>query len=115
MLFRSDVYEEDGDLVIEIEAPGIPAGKLAVSVGEGTLSIEAALPRRADVRQWHRRERSGGAFRRELPLPANVVPSLADAFLRDGLLRIRLPLARRREPERHALELEREQGVERRG
>ncbi|HVH05473.1 MAG TPA: Hsp20/alpha crystallin family protein [Myxococcota bacterium] len=115
MLFRSDVYEEDGDLVIEVEAPGIPAAKLAVSVGEGTLCIEAALPRRSAVRQWHRRERAGGAFRREIPLPAHVVPSLADAFLSDGLLRVRLPLARRREAERYPLELEREQGVERHG
>jgi HSP20 family molecular chaperone IbpA len=111
MLFRSDVYEDDGELVIEIEAPGVPAEKLAVSVGEGVLVIEAALPRRADVRQWHRRERASGAFRRELPLPAHVVPSLADAYLRDGLLRIRLPLARRREAERVTLELEREQGL----
>jgi HSP20 family protein len=111
MLFRSDVYEEDGELVIEIEAPGIPVEKLSVSLGEGTICIEAALPRRSDVRQWHRRERAGGAFRREIPLPRAVVPSLADAHLRDGVLRIRLPLARRREPERVSLELEREQGL----
>jgi HSP20 family protein len=114
MLFRSDVYEDDGELVIEIEAPGVPAEKLSVSVGECALFIEAALPNRADVRHWHRRERSGGAFRREIPLPAHVVPALADAFLRDGLLRIRLPLARRRD-ERVPLTLEREQGLETRG
>jgi HSP20 family protein len=113
MLFRSDVYEDDGELVIEIEAPGIPAEKLSVSVGDGTLCVEAALPRRVEIREWHRRERAGGAFRRDLPLPANVVPSLADAHLRDGLLRVRLPLARRREPERVPVTLECEQGLAR--
>jgi HSP20 family protein len=111
MLFRTDVYEDDGELVVEIEAPGVPLEKLSVSVGEGVLSIEAALPSRADVRQWHRRERATGASRREIPLPALVVPSLADAYLRDGLLRIRVPLARRRESDRVFLELEREQGL----
>lgn len=109
MLFRSDVYEEDGELVIEIEAPGVAAEKLEVSVGEGVLCIEAALPRRAGARLWHRRERPGGSFRREVPLPAAVIPSLADAFLRDGLLRIRLPLGRRRSEDRVTLALEREQ------
>lgn len=109
MLFRSDMYEEDGELVIEVEAPGVPPGKLEVSVGEGVLCIEAALPRRAGARLWHRRERAGGSFRRELPLPARVLPALADALLRDGLLRVRLPLGRQREPGRVRLELEREQ------
>jgi HSP20 family protein len=109
MLFRSDVYEEDGELVIEVEAPGVSAEKLEVTVGEGVLCIEAALPRRAAPRLWHRRERAGGAFRRELPLPASVLPSLGDAFLRDGLLRIRLPLGRPRDADRVRLALEREQ------
>jgi HSP20 family protein len=109
MLFRSDVYEEDGELVIEVEAPGVPPEKLEVSLGEGVLCIEAALPRRPGARLWHRRERAGGSFRRELPLPASVLPSLADVFLRDGLLRIRLPLARRAEADRLRLALEREQ------
>lgn len=113
MLFRTDVYEEDDELVIEIEAPGVPAEKLSISVGDGVLSIEAARTRHAGPRRWHRRERPGGAFRRELPLPGSVVPSLADASLRDGLLRVRLPLRRRRDPDRVALELEYEQGVAR--
>lgn len=108
MLFRSDVYEEDGELVIEVEAPGVAPEKLEVSVGEGVLCIEAAVPRRA-ARLWHRRERAGGSFRRELPLPGRVLPALADAMLRDGLLRVRLPLGRQRESGRVRLELEREQ------
>lgn len=109
MLFRSDVYEEDGELVIEVEAPGVPPEKLEVSVDEGVLCIEAALPRRPGARLWHRRERPGGSFRRELPLPASVVATLGDAFLRDGLLRVRLPLGRRRTSDRVTLTLEREQ------
>ena len=92
-----------------VEAPGVAPEKLEVSVGEGVLCIEAALPRRAGGRLWHRRERAGGAFRREIPLPGEVVASLGDAFLRDGLLRVRLPLGRRREADRVRLELEREQ------
>jgi hypothetical protein len=38
-----------------------------------------------------------------------VLPSLGDAFLRDGLLRIRLPLGRPRDADRVRLALEREQ------
>jgi HSP20 family protein len=108
MLFRSDVYEEDGELVVEVEAPGVAAGKLDVSLGEELLCIEAALPSRGPGRQWHRRERPAGAFRREIPLPAPVLAGLADAVLRDGLLRVRIPLARRRLAECIAVALERD-------
>jgi HSP20 family protein len=109
MLFRSDVYEEDGEIVIEIEAPGVPPEKLEVSVGEGVLCIEAAVMRRVEGRRWHRRERAAGSFRREIPLPGEVLPGLAEAFVRDGMLRVRLPLARRRAADRVALTLERDQ------
>jgi HSP20 family protein len=108
MLFRSDVYEDDGELVVEVEAPGIPAEKLAVAVGEGVLSVEAARPGAPRGLRWHRRERALGAFHREIPLPEPVLPHLAEASLRDGLLRVRLPLARRRDAERVGLSLERE-------
>lgn len=109
MLFRSDVYEEDGEIVIEVEAPGVPPEKLEVSLGEGVLCIEAAVMRRVEGRRWHRRERAEGAFRREIPLPDAVLPGLAEAFVRDGVLRVRLPLARRRGTDRFTLTLERDQ------
>jgi HSP20 family protein len=108
MLFRSDVYEDDGELVIEVEAPGVPAEKLAVAVGEGVLSIEAPRPNPPRGLRWHRRERSLGAFHREIPLPEPVLAHLAEASLRDGVLRVRLPLARRRAEERVGVPLERE-------
>jgi HSP20 family protein len=109
MLFRCDVYEEDGEIVVEVEAPGVPPEKLEVSVGEGVLRIEAALPRRPGGRWWHRRERPGGSFCREIPLPGRVSPGLADAFVRDGLLRVRLPLGRERGAGWVHLPLERDQ------
>ena len=109
MLFRCDMYEEDGEMVVEVEAPGIPPEKIEVSVGEGVLCIEAALLRQAEGRRWHRRERPAGAFRREIPLPSAVLAGLAEAFVRDGVLRVRLPLARPRHPDRIALALERDQ------
>jgi HSP20 family protein len=109
MLFRSDVYEEDGEIVVEVEAPGVAPEKLELSVGEGVLCVEASLLRRVEGRHWHRRERPAGSFRREIPLPAPILAGLAEAFVRDGVLRVRLPLARRREADRVTLALERDQ------
>jgi HSP20 family protein len=108
MLFRCDVYEDDGELVVEVEAPGVPAEKLALSVGEGVLCVEAARPPAWRTVRWHRRERAEGASRREIPLPEPVLFQRAEAELRDGLLRVRLPLARRRGLERIGVPLERE-------
>lgn len=94
MLFLTDVYEDDGELVLEIEAPGVDASKLTLLVGEALVRVESARPAERGRRAWHRRERAAGVFAREIPLPDRVVSRLADATLADGVLHLRIPLAR---------------------
>ncbi len=97
MLLRTDVFEEDDELVVEIDAPGVDASKLEVRIAEDTISIEGARSgdSRIPGRVYHRRERQPGAFLRRIPLPLPVCGQVADAALQDGVLRIRVPLARR--------------------
>lgn len=97
MLLRTDVYEEDDELVVETDAPGVDASKLEIRVADDALSIEGARPGDTGIpgRTYHRRERQSGAFRREVPLPLRVCRQVADAVLRDGVLQVRIPLARR--------------------
>jgi len=100
MLLRMDVFEEDNELVVETDAPGVDASKLEIRVTDDAISIEGARPGQSEIagRTYHRRERQTGAFRREVPLPSRVCRQVADAVLRDGILRIRIPLARRDRP-----------------
>jgi HSP20 family protein len=97
MLLRTDVFEEDDELVVEIDAPGVDASKLEVRVADDTISIEGAPSGESRIpgRVYHRRERQPGAFQRQIPLPLPVCRRVADALLEDGVLRIRIPLARR--------------------
>lgn len=97
MLLRTDVFEEDDELVVEIDAPGVDASKLEVRVADDAVSIEGARSGESRIpgRLYHRRERRPGAFQRQIPLPLPVCRQVADASLQDGVLRIRIPLARR--------------------
>ena len=97
MLFRSDVYEEDGELVVEVEAPGVPPEKLEVSVDEGVLCIEAALPRRRRARALAPPRAPRRRVPPRDPAAGAIVVAPRRRLLRDGLLRVRLPLARRRQ------------------
>lgn len=97
MILRSDIYEEDHELVVVVEAPGVRPEKLEVRVREDAICVEGAAAdggRVAPARRYHRRERAPGAFRRELALPAPVCPGVAEASVERGLLTLRLPLAR---------------------
>ncbi len=97
MLLRADVFEEDDELVVEIDAPGVDPAKLEVRVADDAVSVEGVPSGDSQIpgRVYHRRERQPGSFRRQIPLPLPVCRQVADAALQDGLLRIRIPLARR--------------------
>lgn len=97
MWIRVDVYIRDAAVVVEAETPGRTPAELRVRATVRTLRIEAdgkAHPRHPDARGYHRRERATGPFRREIPLPAAVEPGRGEARLRDGVLRVCLPLRR---------------------
>jgi 23S rRNA pseudouridine2605 synthase len=91
-----DVYEVGDEVVVEIEAPGIPVHALRVTLhGDRVcLAIDAAAggAEALDERRWHRRERPTGGSERTIPLPRNVDPEAARARLADGLLVLRLPV-----------------------
>lgn len=87
-----DVYEVTEGLVIELEAPGVPAEAIRVTIGEGGLLIEGtkADPEAARKR-YLRAERAFGAFRRHVVLPSDARMDAAAATLREGVLRISVP------------------------
>ena len=107
MHMRSDVYESNGVIHVEIEVPGFSLDQVEVWVGcdrvEVSIRPEKAIrentaPRDSDDvtvasgRNFHRRERLRRVYRRVIPLPMEVDGEVATARLSEGLLILDLPL-----------------------
>ena len=97
MILRTDIYEQDDQLIITIEIPGIDESMFEVSLDRYVLTI-AGRRRPASValgRVYHRRERPANSFRRYISLPICVGDHQArfvDTELRAGLYIVRIPL-----------------------
>ena len=87
-----DVIEEDENVRIEVEVPGMSIEDLSVTVGEDSVIVRGEKkPEETEGAGVHRRERSYGAFRRVIHLPVDVDRDKAEATFRNGVLAILLP------------------------
>ncbi|MDW7771437.1 MAG: Hsp20/alpha crystallin family protein [Desulfobulbaceae bacterium] len=88
-----DIFEEDGDMVVKAEIPGISKEDLNVSITEDTLTLsgEKKQEEKVERKDYHRVERSYGSFSRCFRLPDNVNGEKAKASFKDGVLEIRIP------------------------
>ncbi len=92
---RLDVAENEKEVCVSAELPGIDEKDVEVSVGGGMLTVRGQRreEKTADEKGWVRREQSYGAFRRSIALPCDVDVEKADATFGKGILRITLPKA----------------------
>jgi HSP20 family protein len=79
--------------VVNAELPGVNPDEVKVEVrGRELLLIGRRLPPSAEGRLYQQIEIEHGAFRRVVPLGADVEADKATAEYRDGILEITLPL-----------------------
>ena len=92
-----DIYENDQNLVIKAELPGIDPKDVEVRVENHTifLSGERKFEKETKEGNYHRVERSYGSFSRSFTLPSSVNTENAQAEYKDGVLT--LTLAKREE------------------
>lgn len=86
-----DVYENEAEILLFLDAPGTTAEGLRVAVENGELFVEAARPK--DVAEGNSvlAERELGLSRRVFTVPKTVDTTAIEASLKDGVLNIRLP------------------------
>jgi HSP20 family protein len=90
---RADVRERDGELIVEVETPGVAKESLSLWVSRDLIVVEGEKPadeRPRDVR-FHCLERGFGRFRRVLEIPVPVDTRGIQARYADGLLTITAP------------------------
>ncbi|HEY8354814.1 MAG TPA: Hsp20/alpha crystallin family protein [Methylophilaceae bacterium] len=90
-----DIIDQDNEIVVRAEMPGIDKKDVSVSLTDNLLTIkgETRKESRDEKGDYHRREISRASFARTVALPANVDASRAGATLQDGVLEIRLTKA----------------------
>lgn len=88
-----DIFEEDGDIVVKAELPGMRKEDIEVSLTERTVALsgEKRKEEKVEKKGYYRLERSYGSFARSFNLPAEVRPDDAKAQFREGVLEIRIP------------------------
>ena len=88
-----DVYEQDEQVIVEMNAPGFSVEMFDVSVEGDHVRIAASCEdRREDKdKRYYSQEIRRGSFERIVRLPAAVVGDKASASYRNGVLRVAVP------------------------
>ncbi len=90
---RVDIKETNDELVVKAEVPGMNKKDINVSMKDGVLSIsgEKKTEERKEGENWHRIERSFGAFQRSFYIPTEVDEGKVKAAYKDGVLTVSMP------------------------
>jgi HSP20 family protein len=88
-----DIYEENGDVVVKAELPGMKKEDIEVNLTDQAITVsgEKKKEEKVEKKGYYRLERSYGSFARTFSLPAEVRPDDAKAQFRNGILEIRVP------------------------
>ncbi len=89
-----DMWDDDENIYVESDMPGLSPKDISVSVNGDTLSISAKKEEKKQEKERknvYRSERYLGSMYRQVLLPASVDTSKVKASYRDGVLLITLP------------------------
>lgn len=90
---RVDETEDDKAFHVKVELPGMDQEDVEVTLSDGLLTIRGEKKQEEEEKgkDFYRKERSFGAFRRTLPVPGEVDESKIEASFKKGVLSIELP------------------------
>ncbi|GAB4368988.1 MAG: Hsp20/alpha crystallin family protein [Kiloniellaceae bacterium] len=90
---RVDTSEDDKAYHVTAELPGMSEKDVEVTFADNMLTIAGEKKEEKEVKEkdYHRRERSFGSFRRSFTLPAEVDEDKISATFKDGVMTIELP------------------------
>lgn len=90
---RVDVTEDNDNLYVTAEVPGVDKQDVKVSVVGDVLTIsgEKKTEQRDEKKNYYRIERNYGSFSRSFTLPAEVMVDKIAAEYKEGVLHVTLP------------------------
>ena len=89
---KSDIYEKDGNIVLEMEAPGYTKDDIDISIDKGTLSIsfEKVEEDEENKKYLHRERKSYSKVSRSFYL-GDIDEEDIDASFKNGILVVSAP------------------------
>lgn len=102
-----DVKEEDDQVLVSAELPGIDQKDIDVTVTQDSVRI-AGEKKREEAKEekgYYRRESAYGSFERVIDLPAAVDENKAEAEFSKGILTIKLPKSEQARKKRKKVEV----------
>jgi len=87
-----DIYEDEHNIILKIEVPGIDEKDIDVSIQNNTLTVhgERKIEKEEKEENFRRVERHYGSFTRSFTLPNSVDPGQVSARCDKGVLNINL-------------------------
>src|SRR5437588_11250105 len=87
-----DIYEDEHNITLKIEVPGIDEKDIDVRIENNTLTVhgERNVEKEEKEENYRRIERQYGSFTRSCTLPSTVDPNNVQANYEKGVLKIRL-------------------------
>lgn len=98
-LMKTDVYEKDGYIHIEMDVPGFDKNDIKIDVDDGVLTIEAEKEESKEDKEgknYYRRERSYGSFKRQFNV-GGIKENEINAKFHNGVLKISFPKEEKKE------------------
>lgn len=97
-----DVYEDENNIMVSADLPGMKAEDIDISVAGNTLSISGEKKKEEEKkgRNYYRLEKSYGSFSRRIELPSAVDSKKISATYKDGVLEITLPKVEETKPKK---------------
>lgn len=92
-MLGGDVYEDDNQLVVRLEVPGMEKEDLDIQVSPDALIVsgEKRFQQEGTQGRWRVMQCAYGSFRRVVPLPVAVKAEAAHASYHNGVLKVKLP------------------------
>jgi HSP20 family protein len=104
-----DIYEQDGNIVLKAELPGVDPKDVDIRVENNVLTLRGERKLENDVKKenYHRVERTYGSFSRSFTLPNVVDTEKIKAEYKDGVLRVVLPKREEAKPKQISINVTR--------
>jgi len=102
-----DIYEDEHNVTLKLEVPGIEEKDLAIRVANQTLTVrgERRFEQEEKEENFHRIERRYGTFTRTFTLPQTVDSEALKASYEHGVLTLTLPKKEAAKPKQIKVEI----------
>ena len=93
-----NIYEDNDDIEVSVVAPGIKVEDINLQLVDNRLTVEAEKKTDYTDKNYIRKERDFGSFKKVVELPYRVNPSKIEAAIKDGILTVKLTRAEETKP-----------------